>query len=294
MSLAASLVPLALGALLGWSGAVKAFSRAPERQAAGTALERATGGIEPAVRALRAVGAVELLVAAGLLALPGHVLTGTAAAVLGTGFVAYLVYARVTVPESSCGCSARDDAPVGPRAFARAGLVLAGGVIAAGGASPWWEAARQRPGTAAAVLACCVLLAAVVSVHPDRYVLPLRRTRLRLLGHPLGTAPQEVPVEASVELLERSLAWEAAAGIVRSGLLDHWEEDGWRFLLFSGVRADEAGEHRVSVLFALDSTATLDTAGTPAVRVTVVDDASQQPVPGALPDVSGRKVLPLV
>lgn len=289
----ASLVPLALGALLAWSGAGKLLRRSPERQAAGTALERAFGGLRGAVRVLRAVGAAELAVAAALLTAPGWAVTGPSAAGLGAGFVGYLCWAKVTAPESSCGCTAREDVPIGPRAFLRAGLVLAGGLaVAVAAGPPWWDAATGRPLATAGVLAAYAATAGVLFTEPDRYLLPLRRLRLRALGHPLGGDgdPAHVPVEASVELLERSLAWEAVSGTVRSGLLDHWDEGGWRFLLYTGLQ----DATRVSVLFALDATATVDDTAVPAVRVTVVDDATGEPVPDALPDLTGRTPLPLV
>ncbi|MFR9674972.1 MauE/DoxX family redox-associated membrane protein [Streptomyces sp. TR02-1] len=290
---AAAMVPLALGVLLAWSGAEKLLGRSPERQAAGTALERACGGLRNAVRALRAVGTAELAVAGALLALPGQPVAGAAAGCLGAGFVGYLCWAKATAPESSCGCTAREDRPIGPRAFLRAGLVLAGGAVVTGTAGPpWWRAIPAAPLTSAVVLAVCAAAAALLFTEPDSYLLPLRRFRLHLLGHPLGGDgdPGHVPVEASVELLERSLAWEAASGIVRSGLQEHWDEDGWRFLLYTGFRDGTAA----SVLFALDATATVDATAVPAVRVTVVDDVTGRPVPDALPDLSGRRPLPLV
>ncbi|MCF6521846.1 hypothetical protein HOY81_01840 [Streptomyces sp. JJ36] len=292
-ALATALAPLALGALLAWSGAVKLTARSPERQAAGTALERAFGGLPGAVRALRAVGAAELLVAAGLLAAPGRAVTGGAAVALGAGFTGYLVWAKRTAPESSCGCTARDDAPIGPRAFLRAGTVVVGGGAAATG-EPWWSAAAARPAAALALLALYAAVLALLSTDPDRYLLPLRRLRLRALGHPLAGAPGQVPPEASVELLERSLAWEAASGLVRSGLREHWDEDGWRVLRYSGVRAVAGAQRPVSVLFALDARATVDNTATPAVRVTVVDDATEQVVPDALPALPEHRPLPLV
>ncbi|MDT0379506.1 hypothetical protein RM572_12095 [Streptomyces sp. DSM 42041] len=295
-----SLVPLALGALLGWSGAGKMFGRSPERQAAGTALERAFGDLRGAVRALRAVGAAELAVAAALLAAPGAAVTGPAAFCLGAGFTGYLTWAKVTAPESSCGCTAREDVPVGPRAFLRAGLVVAGGAAVVAGPAfgwqPWWDALAGHPFASASVLAAYGLVAAGLFTPPDRYLLPLRRLRLRLLGHPLGGDgdPAHVPVEATVELLERSLAWESASGIVRSGLADHWDDDGWRFLHYTGAHDTGARDARpVSVLFALDARATVDGTPVPAVRVTVVDEATGRPVAGALPDLSGRRPLPL-
>ncbi len=293
MSLVTTLAPLALGALLAWSGAAKLFGRGARRQAAGTALERYFDDLDRAILALRAVGSVELLVAAGLLAAPGTWPSAAAACCLGTGFLAYLTYAKVAAPESSCGCSAAQEEPVGLKAFTRAVLVVAGGVAAVT-AAPWWRAAADRPTASLAVLAVYAAAAAVLftGLH-RRAMLRLRRLRIRLFGHPLPADGRQVPLDGTVELLERSLAWEAASPLIRSGLLDHWEADGWRFLLYSGERPAEGAPRRVSVLFALDAAATLDTAGTPAVRVTVLDDETGTPVEGALPDLGHRAVLPL-
>ncbi|GAA2434787.1 MauE/DoxX family redox-associated membrane protein [Streptomyces macrosporus] len=300
LSLLRDLTPLALGALLAWSGAVKLVGRSPERQVAGTALERLANGVGRATVALRAVGAVELLVAAALLSAPavagpGAVWPGTAAALLGAAFTGYLVYGKVTAPDSSCGCTARDDAPIGPRAFTRAGLVVVGGGASAVSATPWWEAVGQRPVAAVAFLAACGAVTAVLFADLDRRLLQaLRRLRLRIFGHPLGGDPSVVPVEASVELLERSLAWEAAAPVVRSGLRDHWDEDGWRFLRYTGAHETDRGTRQVSVLFALDVHANLDNASRPAVRVAVLDEETGEPVTGALEDVTARTTLPIV
>jgi hypothetical protein len=295
MSLVTTLAPLALGVLLVWSGATKLSGSGARQQAAGTALERFFDDLDRAIRALRAVGVAELLVAAGLLAVPGAWPPAVAACGLGAGFLGYLAYAKVAAPESSCGCSAAQDAPVGVTALVGAGLVVAGGVAAAGTATPWWRAAADRPGAACAVLAVYAALAVVLftDLH-RRAMLSLRRLRIRLFGHPLPADDRRVPLDGTVELLERSLAWEAAGPLIRSGLLDHWEADGWRFLLYSGERGGDGGEaRRVSVLFARDAKATLDTARTPAVRVTVLDEATGAPVENALPDLTRRTPLPL-
>ncbi|MGO4424849.1 hypothetical protein AB4Z54_40715, partial [Streptomyces sp. MCAF7] len=87
-----------------------------------------------------------------------------------------------------------------------------------------------------------------------------------------------VPVAATVELLERSLAWRAAAPVVRSALLDHWDDGGWRVLQYSGVHGGGPGARPVFVLFAVDAAASLDTVAEPAVRVGVVDADTGEPV----------------
>ncbi|MCM2579031.1 MauE/DoxX family redox-associated membrane protein [Streptomyces meridianus] len=287
-----SLTPLVIGVLLGWTGAVKLVSRATVRQAPKTALARMLRSSERAGLVLRAVGAAELVVAVGLLALPGHPAPAVSAGVLGAGFVGYLAYGRAIAPESSCGCSANESAPITWRAFARAGLVLAGGATAATATGTWWATVSARPGVSLGLLAVAAAVLGGLSADLDRWwLLPVRRTRLRLLGHPLtGTSGGErVPAAATVELLENSLAWQAASPVVRSGLLDHWEEDGWRILLYSGVHTGRP----VSVVFALDATTSRDTTGEPAVRVSIVDSDTGEAVADDLLTVRPRTVLPM-
>ncbi|GHE92689.1 hypothetical protein GCM10014715_56420 [Streptomyces spiralis] len=279
-SLAMNLATLLLGVLLAGTGASKAFGRQVAGQAAGTVLVRVLNDGRRATLVLRATGAVELAVAAGLLAVPTTVVPGVAATVLGVGFLAYLGYARVTAPESSCGCTARNNGPITWRAFVRAGLVVVGGAAAAGARTVWWTEAVRNPVESVAFLAVSTAVLVVISSDlDDLWLVPLRRTRLKVLGHPLVRGRNdEVPVAASVELLERSLAWVAAAPVVRSGLIDHWEADGWRFLQFAGVHDPGGAARPVTVIFAVDPRETRDTTGNPAVRVTLIDDRTDEPL----------------
>jgi len=288
-SLAMSLAPLLLGVLLAGTGAAKAFGRQVAAQAAGTVLVRVLNDGRRATLVLRATGVLELVVAAGLLAAPATPAPGVAALVLGVGFLGYLGYARVTAPRSSCGCTARGNGPITWRAFVRAGLVAAGGAAAVGARTAWWSQVVRDP--VASVLFLAAVTAVLVAVSSDLdhlWLVPLRRTRLKVFGHPLVPGrDDEVPVAASVELLERSLAWVAAAPVVRSGLIDHWESDGWRFLQYAGVHDPEGAARPVTVLFAVDPRQTRDTTDNPAIRVTLIDDRTDEPVAadllGALP-----------
>jgi hypothetical protein len=220
------------------------------------------------------------------LVLPPSVATGGVAVALGAGFLGYLGYARVTAPGASCGCTARDDGPVGVRAFARAAVVAAGGVAVVPAGHPWWVTAPRHP----AATGCCALVAVagLMALSADRrWRMPWRRLRLRLTGHPLtgtrqGTpAAARVPVAATVELLEHSLAWQSTSPLVRSALLDHWDEDGWRILQYAGVHARGVAARPVVVLFALDAGATRDAVREPAVRVSVLDADTGEPVASA-------------
>ncbi|MEW2622117.1 MauE/DoxX family redox-associated membrane protein [Streptomyces sp. NPDC048106] len=279
-SLTTNLATLLLGVLLAATGAGKAFGRQVAGQAAGTVLVRVLNDGRRATLVLRATGAAELVVAAGLLAAPATTVPGIAAAVLGVGFLGYLGYARASAPESSCGCTARSNGPITWRAFVRAGLVVVGGAAAAGARTAWWTQTARHPVASVAFLVVALAVLAAVSSDLDHlWLVPLRRTRLRIFGHPLVPGrDEEVPVAASVELLERSLAWVAAAPVVRSGLIDHWEADGWRFLQFAGVHDPDGAARPVTVLFAVDPRATKDTTDKPAVRVTLIDDRTDEPV----------------
>ncbi|MCQ8827869.1 MauE/DoxX family redox-associated membrane protein [Streptomyces malaysiensis] len=315
-ALARDLAPLVLAGVLGPAGAGKLFGRGTARQAPRTALARLLRDGGRAALVLRVLGAVELLLAAALLAPPTTPLPGAAAALLGAGFLGYLGYARAAAPGSSCGCTARQEAPLTWRAFARAAAVLAGGAAAALARQPWWTAAARHPAAAA----CLVLAAAVVltalSANPERrWRMPLRRLRLRIAGHPLAAtatatavapattpattqvavppdaagapppvpltaagARTAVPVAATVELLERSRAWQSVSRVVRSALMDHWDDGGWRILQFAGVYGGGTAARPVLVLFAMDAAASLDTVREPAVRVSVIDADSGAPV----------------
>jgi hypothetical protein len=296
VSLVSNIVPLVLGVLLGSTGAVKLFGRQAARQAANTALVRILNDGRRATLALRAVGAVELLVAAGLLAAPTAMASGTAAALLGAGFVGYLGYSKVTAPESSCGCTAKSTAPITWRAFARAGLVMAGGALALAVDTAWWSQTAHHPlSSAVVVVVSAAVLMALTTDLDHLWLVPLRKLRLRVFGNPLSGAGEQVPVAASVELLELSLAWQAANQVVRSGLLDHWDDGGWRFLRYSGAHEGTRGTRPVSVIFALDVDASLDTTSAPAVRVTIIDDRTEEVITGeVLKESPLRPLLPVV
>ncbi|MDT0322527.1 MauE/DoxX family redox-associated membrane protein [Streptomyces millisiae] len=284
-SLAAALCAPLLGALLAWTGAAKLASRRLPAQAAGTALPRLVRGPRRATAVLRATGAAEVALAAGLLLAPTHPLPGAGTALLGAGFVGYLALAKRVAPESSCGCAASDQAPISWHSFARAGAVALGGVGAASADTRWWTAVAERPWAAVVFLALGAVALGWLSAGPGRGWRPvLARLRLRMFGNPLAATATAggdggpVPVAASVELLERSRAWETAVPLIRSGLLEHWDEDGWRILHYAGARHD-AGcdcERPVSVVFALDATADLDRPLGQAIRVSVVDQETER------------------
>jgi hypothetical protein len=279
VSLVTNLAALVLGVLLALTGASKAFGRQVARQAAGTALVRILNDGRRATLVLRSTGIAELVIAAGLLLAPTTVVPGVAATALGIGFLGYLGYARITAPESSCGCTARNNGPINWRAFVRAGLVVAGGAAAIPARAAWWTQVARHPVSAVAFLIVTAAVLVAVSSDLDHlWLVPLRKARLKVFGHPLLGYADDVPVSASVQLLERSLAWVAASPIVRSGLIEHWDADGWRFLRYSGVHDPDGDARPVTVLFAIDPQDTIDTTTNPAVRVTIIDELAGAPI----------------
>jgi hypothetical protein len=293
LRLVPGLMPLVLAALLGWTGGLKLLGRHTARQATGSALAR----LFPPPRAaqvLRLVGAAELTVAAALLLMPLSPVTAAGTVTLGACFTAYLGYAKARAPDSSCGCASSRATPVTWRSFGRAGLVAAGGVCCAVAAHPWWSQLARRPAAAAViVLAVAAVLVATSNDLGDYWLLPLRRARARLLPHPLAGTAGPVPVDATVELLEGSLAWQVMAPVIRSGLVDHWDSEGWRVLRYSGVHTGPGGPRLVSVVFAVDANATAEDATEPAIRVSMVDEELQETIDVPAPQLTQHRSPPL-
>jgi hypothetical protein len=153
-----------------------------------------------------------------------------AAVALAAGFVGYLVYARLVVPESSCGCMGSAATPVRWRSLARGGLLLAASIGALMADDGWWSV---QPWLVAVVLVEAMVFVAL-SAELDRYwLMPLRRLKVRLT-HPLaGTASFEVPLAATQQQLLRSTAYQQVNPYLRSDIRDHWDEGDWRFVSYT-------------------------------------------------------------
>jgi hypothetical protein len=220
--------PALVGGVLVWASAVKLFARTAPLAARRSALSTVVGK-ERVVGVYRLVGGVELAVGALLLLPPVYPAEAVAALVLCLGMLGYLGYARIVAPESSCGCLGEKHAPVRWRSFARAGLL----VVASGFAvyaSDWWVV---RPlGT---LMVLVIGLAAIVALSPEldrRWLLPLRRLRLRI-SHPLAGREFDVPLESTVQQLHKSPAYRSVADVLRSDVLESWDEGEWRILTYS-------------------------------------------------------------
>jgi hypothetical protein len=230
----AAVQALVIGGLLAWSSYGKLHGPDVDARARRTALSKLVGE-RYAGTAFRAVGAAELGIATALLLPPVWMVEAVAAAGLATGFVGYLVYARLVVPESSCGCMGSAATPVRWRSLVRGGLLLALSLPALTADAGWWSV---RPWVVAVVVLEAMLFVAL-SAELDRYwLMPLRRLRVRLT-HPLaGTASFEVPLAATQQQLMRSTAYQQANPYLRSDIRDHWDEGDWRFVSYTASYDD--------------------------------------------------------
>ncbi|MEV0810582.1 MauE/DoxX family redox-associated membrane protein [Micromonospora sp. NPDC050200] len=262
----AALQPLVLGAVLIWSARVKLFSRHAAAAANRSALVRLIGQ-RRALPAYRLLGGVELTLGALLILPPTLRLEAIAATVLAVGFLSYLTYARRVAPSSSCGCLSAQPIPVSGRSLARAGLLVAAGVLAALASGGWWAALAGRPLPGAAVL--LAELAVVVALSPEldaTWLLPLRRLRARLT-HPLRGG-SGLPLLATVQQLQLSDSYRRVAPLLRSDVREHWDDGDWRFVGHAALYQNRP----VTAVFAVP----LADREPDAVRVAVVDDATGQ------------------
>ncbi len=205
-----------IGLALVWAGAFKLLSRRAPIAAAQSGLSRLVGTTH-VVKAFRALGALELAVAA---ALP---VTPLPAIGLFTGFLFYLGYTRLVAPQSSCGCTSARKTPIGWRNFAYAGgLLLLSLAALADLAAPWW-----------AVVAAAATLA-LINPDLDRFwLVPLRQFKVRLT-HPLQEATtDEVPLLATVQQLQRSEAYQRIGAHLRSDVVESWDEGEWRLIRYT-------------------------------------------------------------
>jgi methylamine utilization protein MauE len=227
----ASVQPLFIGGTLLWSGGLKCFGRSARRSAERSALASLVGETR-ALPAYRLTGAVELALAAVLLIPPALVAESAAAAVLGVGFLAYLAYARIAAPDSSCGCLSKKRTPVTWRSFVRAGLVLVA-ALAGTQAGVWWgRGLADRPLTAVLLVAEVALLVAVSPEGDRLWLLPLRRLRIRM-NHPLADRSFEMPLESSLQQLLASPAYRQVSSLIKSGLRETWDEEDMRVLCYT-------------------------------------------------------------
>jgi hypothetical protein len=214
---------MVVAVVLLWAAVFK-FRGDPRR----SALSRLVGK-DRVVLAFRVIGGLEVLLAASLLVTPWAAFAWVAA------LAGYLVWARKAAPDESCGCLSEKYTPVGVRAITRALLLAALTLL-----ETW----------SVIVLAAEAIAVIALSAELDAYwLLPLRRLRVRL-SHPLAGTEFQVPVASTVQQLQKSQAYQSVYPLLRSDLLDTWDEGEWRILTYS---ADRDGE-RATAVFAVPRT----------------------------------------
>jgi hypothetical protein len=226
----AGVQPVVVGAVLVWASYFKLVASTAPAAARRSALSRLVGK-ERVVGAYRTVGAAELGVGV-LLLLPTVFVASYLAVGLTAGLLGYLGYARWKAPDSSCGCLGEKLAPVRWRSVARAGVLMAASVLALF-AAQWWPVSIVDSPLAPVVLVAELALVFVLSPELDhRWLIPLRRWRIRM-AHPLGGQAFEVPLESTLEQLYKSEAYRGSVDRLRSEVLEHWDEGDWRILTYA-------------------------------------------------------------
>jgi hypothetical protein len=231
----ASVQQVLLGGVLLWASVVKLRNPDAARRSALKRLVRE----QHVVAAYRAVACAELVLGVLLVAPPAVAVEAYAAVALSVGMLGYLAYAKVKAPDSGCGCLGDKETPVRARGFLRAGLLVVAGVLAALGPAWWPLAVADRPLATAGLLVAEAALVVALSPELDhRWLLPLRRWRVRL-SHPLaGNRSAAIPLESTVQQLLKSDAYRSVVDQLRSDLLDSWEEGEWRIVTYA-ARTDE-------------------------------------------------------
>lgn len=263
--------PLFLAGVFGWSDTFKTLAGDLGGRIAGTALHRLLGGrVAPAAHFL--LGVAEIALAVSLLVGPGRA-AAFAAAVMSGGFLVYLGYAAITVPQATCGCLSKRKVRQTWRGFARAGLLMASAAVAGSGTqSAWWD----RPSWVATVLVLVAETALFITLSAELdylWLYPLRRLRVRVT-RPLAGAPDVVPLQASVSTLLRSAAWRKTSHLVASDILEHWDAEGHRILVYNARRPD-GGSGTALFAVPLDGDAA-------AIRFTFIDHIDENSERAAL------------
>ncbi|MGH8793715.1 MAG: MauE/DoxX family redox-associated membrane protein, partial [Stackebrandtia sp.] len=193
-----------------------------------------------------------------------------AAALLGVGFVGYLVYARKVAPESSCGCMSAKHIPISWRGFGRAAWVAVAGATAIAATQSWPGAIAESPWAAAAALLGETALFVGLSPEFDSvWLIPLRRAKVRLTN-PLygGGDASTVPLQDSVTRLHLSVPYQKTFPLLRTDVREYWDEGEWRVICY-GARVDG---RQATAVFAVP----LRRDHPEQIRVALVDEDSQE------------------
>ena len=263
----AALAPLPVGVVLLWASRFKLLAKSAPETARRSAL-RALVGEDHVVGVYRAVGVGEFLLGALLVAPPVWAAEAVAATTLSAGLLGYLVHTRISAPESSCGCLGEKVTPVRARAFGRAGLMLVTSAVAVAAPGYWAGAFADRPVVAGAALVGWFAVAVGLSAELDGlWLTPLRRLRVRL-RHPLRGVVDGTPLVSTLDRVYRSEAYRSVVAVLRSDVLESWDEGEWRIVTF----AARSGDERATAVFAVPA------AEDAPIRVVLVPETAEQAV----------------
>ena len=266
----AAVLPPLVAAILLWSGSSKLFTRRGKLRAQSTALTKLVGENRASL-AYRSVGAGEAILALLLLVPQARPATSVAVVCVGIGFLAFLTYSRVTVPEASCGCMSAKSVPISWRTFTRAAWILVSGLIMFAASDSWFAAIAAQPVLASgALLALAVSFVMLSAEFDGAWLIPLRRLRVKFT-HPLAGDTTPIPLEHSTEQIYHSEAYKTVNGLLRTSVRETWEEeDEWRLVVFGALIDDRA----TSAVFAVP----LHRHAPDEVIVAMVDDETGETV----------------
>jgi len=263
----AEIQALFLGLVFGWAGGYKLTARAARGLSRSTMARLV--GVHRVRVVHRIVGGAELAVAALLVLPPAATVDGWLAVAMSAGFVAYLGYARVAAPDTSCGCLSAQPDPVTWPGIARAVLLLAAALAATAADGFWLSVLRSEPIAATTTLGVEVSLFLALSPElrrPTRRL--IGRARLRLFPHPLAQI-SAAPLTAAMPRLYRSAIYCANTALLRSDVQDLWRSGDWTLVSYAG-RVDD---RPVTVVFAVPDRSSVDEG---EVRMSIVDDTSRR------------------
>ena len=232
-----TLAPLLVGVLFLVASRVKLLGRNTPEVARRSALRKLVGD-ERVVGVYRAVGAGEFVLGAVLVLPPSSAVEAGVATAACAGLLGYLGYARLKAPDSSCGCLSEKVAPVRWRSFARAALMLVTSALGLAAPGYWLGAVTGSPLATVGLLVGWFAVATALSEELDGYwLVPLRRLRVRL-SHPLGRFVPGIPLVSTMDILYRSAEYRSAVGLIRSDVLEWWDEGAYRIVTFAARDGD--------------------------------------------------------
>jgi hypothetical protein len=271
---------LVLGIIFAWAGIWKVVFPQARQLARKSALAKVLPTPDMAQAAHIAVGAIEIIVAALLLAPPQRWWAARIATALAVGFLAYIALAWKVAPETSCACMGGRPTPLSRRALARAGAILLLTILAWPANAYWGAALLGAPWLALVIVAELLALWALSPEFGSLGVTLQRRfvraARLRLNPSCAGIALDWAHVENE---LRRTSQFNAFARYIVDPA-DQWREECAGFIAYNAVYRDQPATAIFTFPVLYDAT---------EVSAALVDEASRE-VLARLPAARGNSL----